>query len=507
MSRARTSRPSNPLPSIPLAIAVLITALLAFVASTRLLQSDGDLFAHIAFGRKILGAGAIPRLGVVGFADAPPAFVAPAWGAATIFALLERFGGLALIAACVALLAGATHGAIALWLRRRGAVAGHVVLSSLFAFVLASSHWLARPHAFSLAGAAALLLLLESHDQRALLAVPPLFAVWCNLHGGWVFGLIVVGCYAVGSSLDAVTPAARSARSVRSEPLHYSLVFVLSAAATLINPYGIHLHGAVWKSLADPSVAAVINEYQPPSFRSPSDLFFFFVSAASLALMVRERRLPSWRWTLVIAVCSLFALRAGRNISLFGVTAWPLIALHLSPAATRWLRGSGVAGDLARYDATHSPTLWGVGVVALVLALGVSGGRLGSVQLIANRVDPRRFPVDAIEDLRTQPSSSRLLTTWTWSGYVAYAAPGRRTYFDPLAFSAETLRAFGTVLLARPHWEATLDSLRIDFVLAPMDLPLADSLLASSQWDARWRGRTATLFVRAVTNVRGVSAK
>ena len=486
-------------PAIPVAVGIAVAALLAFGASVPLTQSDGDLFAHIAFGRRVLSDGALPITSVLGFAATPTPAIAPAWGAATLFAALERWGGLGIIAACVAVLAGATHGALARFLRSRGAGATHVLVISLVGLALASSHWLARPHAFTLAASAALIILLEANDRRWLWLVPPLFAVWSNLHGGWVFGIIVLGCYVIGSCLAHFLGRGDHHATFAHT---YTILFAASCIATLCNPYGIQLHAAIWRSLSDPSVASVINEYQPPSFRSPTDLLFFAVIVAASAGLAMSRHLPPLAWTLVALVGALFSFRASRNISLFAVTAFPLMALHFSADIARWKPRSTLAADLAKYDATHEKGGWWLLAYAVILLVAASGGRIGSVQLIANAVESGRFPVAATRALDEERIDRPLLTTWAWSGYVPFASPGRRTYFDPLSFTPETLRAYGTILLTRSGWEHTLDSLGVDLVLAPPTLPLADSLVVSREWRVRRRDRFSTLFEREPAGLR-----
>ncbi len=489
----RSTNHGHTLPSIADIVAIAVALLLAVGGAERITQSDGDLFAHIAMGRWIIDSQAIPRVSLFGDAALPTAFVAPAWGGATIFAFLERIGGLALVAAFTATLAGATHSALAIYMKRRGSDAALVAVASAVGMVLAATHWLARPHAFSIAAAAALLILMDGAGRRAIAAIPVLFLIWANVHGGWAFGLVILGCYTAGTVAESMLTRTGDLRA-RSMTLIASSV--LAALATFANPYGAELHRAILRTLTDPTVSGVIDEYQPPTWRDPGDLLFFAVVISGAILLWRSRRRPPLPSLLVMAVCTLFALRAGRNISLFGVTAIPLLAAHLAPSVSRWWRHSSLAADIGRYDASRAAGRWASGAFALLLAIGAMHGRVGPVRIIQGDVSAQRFPVRGVAALRAQGVQGRVLTSWSWSGYVPFAWPARRTFFDPLAFAPATVTSFGTMLLARDGWRRELDAHQIEVVLAPRSLPLADSLMRDPSWRTSYSDDTAIALQR-----------
>lgn len=479
-------------PSIEGTIAVVVALLLALAAARKLTQSDGDLFGHIAFGREVLRASAVPRSSLLGFADTSVPSVSPAWGAATLFALLYRTGGLALIAALIACVAGVTHGVGALYLKRRAVDPVLIVGASMLGFLLAASHWLARPHALSIFASAVLLLLLERGKRSALFAIPVLFAFWCNVHGGWAFGLIVLGAYTVGATFDGILQMP----ACRTEIVQLWGVLTLSVAATLLNPFGYSLHIAVLQTLTDASVAGVINEYQPPSLSNPIDVVFFLLLAVSIVGIIASRRRLPTAHGLVIALCSVFALRAGRNISLFGVVAWPLLVVNLSPLIAPYLERLSFHRAVAEFAGRSSRSRLAAVVMFFVVCVGLNRGEVAGVTVIDGRVDGERFPSHAVAELRTHALDRPLLTTWTWSGYVPFAWDQKRTYFDPLFFSPATLRAFGTMLLAKDGWRAELQEHRVDMVMLPPSVPLRDSLRADAGWHVSIEDSTATVFER-----------
>jgi hypothetical protein len=466
-------------------------ALFAFLEGVALTQSDGDLFAHIRLGEIILAQGRIPATSVLGFSFGANA-VYPAWLAAVWFATLHSIGGLALIVASTAVVAGVAHGATSLLLWRRGIGFRSNVMASLLGLALASSHWLARPHQFSLLFASLLLLLLESDTAWAPVACGLIFLLWANLHGGWAFGLVLVGCYVIGDALEVVRRPADETwrRRLRRDGVLLACAFV----ATLCTPYRLRLHKAVLATLADRSVATLINEYQPPGLSALPDILFFGVLALSILAILRTRRRPSFPALIAIVVTSAFALRAGRNIAFFGLVAWPLIALHtMRPDAgeeDRRAREAAAQTSRIRAGMIAAP------IAAMIVLLGILHGALGGRELIANAVDADRFPTVAVARLRSADIQRRTLTNWTWSGYVPFAWPGQRVFFDPLLFSPAILDQFGRMLLTQAGWRDQLRRSGVDLVILPRGVPLADSLEHDIGWTQWHRDSTATVFLR-----------
>src|SRR6185369_16132798 len=188
----------NRFPSVADLIFIVAAPVTAIAGAVTLTQADGDLSAHIRMGNVILATRHIPSHSLASYTAATEPMVAHAWLAEVFFATLFRFGGLPLICVFTGIVVGATHAAVALFLRRRGADPRWAFLAALLSLALASTHWLARPHLFSIAGSALTLFLLESERPRRQMYFVVLFAVWANLHGGWLYGLAVIAMYITG---------------------------------------------------------------------------------------------------------------------------------------------------------------------------------------------------------------------------------------------------------------------------------------------------------------------
>ena len=188
------ARRSPPIPHVR----VLLIGLLAGLSACTV--ADPDLWGHVRFGQDILTAGHVIRSDPYSFTS-DQAWTNHEWLAEIIMAGAYRFGGVrglvALssgVAALVLLLAGRL-------LRRTGV--GEPATIALLAIVV-RRYWSAVDSRDSTADVLGTLLPLmlmllngvgRGREMR-LLWLAPLFALWANLHGGWIVGLGILGLWA-----------------------------------------------------------------------------------------------------------------------------------------------------------------------------------------------------------------------------------------------------------------------------------------------------------------------
>src|SRR5207245_2794049 len=111
-------------------------------------------------------------------------------------------------------------------------------IGAALAFLLTEAHLLARPHVLALPLLViwmAAVIRARDEDRVPSLALLPVMTLWCNLHGGFVVGLLFAGLLAAEAMLEA--PAAARRRAVSG----WGVFLALSALAALISPNGIEL--------------------------------------------------------------------------------------------------------------------------------------------------------------------------------------------------------------------------------------------------------------------------
>lgn len=68
---------------------------------------------------------------------------------------------------------------------------------------------------------------------------PCIFALWVNLHGGFVLGFCFLACFFFGELFNIVFSPKESFTFTRKEFMHLGMACMLALTATLLNPYGL----------------------------------------------------------------------------------------------------------------------------------------------------------------------------------------------------------------------------------------------------------------------------
>lgn len=161
---------------------------------------DGDTLWHITAGKRMLASGTILTRDVFSHtADGKP-WTAHEWLSEIVMAWSHQHAGL--IGTALFFFAIA---ALSFWLLFRivSSLTGDwtAILAVSVAFYFSMSHLLARPHVFSwLFGVLTLFALYKG--GRWFWILPPLTALWANLHGGFILGLALQGLWIGGAALE-----------------------------------------------------------------------------------------------------------------------------------------------------------------------------------------------------------------------------------------------------------------------------------------------------------------
>jgi hypothetical protein len=170
-----------------------------------MINADGDMLRHIRHGEHMLANGGLIHADPFSYTRGGDPFVGFEYGSQLVLALVHRAGGLAGVAIFAGLLIATAYALLGRFLLSRGVDPLLTYLTGIAAAVLGSVHWSARPHLFTLVGVMLVLPYLESpprRDSRRLGGAFLLFALWANLHGGFVFGFVLLGIYFVGNVLE-----------------------------------------------------------------------------------------------------------------------------------------------------------------------------------------------------------------------------------------------------------------------------------------------------------------
>ena len=484
-------------PSVPAVIFILLGVLVPVVLQRPLLNSDGDLARHLAHGRYMLEHGGLIRADPFSFTRPGAPFVGFEYGSQLLYALAERVGGLPAVAILAGLLIGLTYALLTRFLLQRGVDPLLACITVGLAAALGAGHWTARPHLFSFVAVVLLLGMLEGRRARPIVACAALFVVWANLHGGFVYGWILIGVYLVGSLGELLWS---DDREVWRERVRYYLTMLVTAMiVTVLNPYGLALHRHLIGFFRQPFLTDNTAEFVSPDFHEPGGKVFLVILLVCLGPLSLYPRRPTLPRLLLICAGVAFALISVRNIPLFGLTALPVLALHVDAVWRRLPDPGGVRTRFAATAAQTSTLPWVLPVALLLGWLAVAGGRMGSLQLIRDRFDPTVFPVAAVAQARNHHLRGRLFSDFAWGGYVVYGWPEQKIFIDGGTdfFGEAVFREYATIAHLTPGWRKLVAQRDLSLMLLHRESTLAYELARDERWGLWYCDSLAVVFRRS----------
>jgi hypothetical protein len=505
----------------------LLWALLAGSLSSRPL-ADPDIGWHIRNGELMLASHAITRTDPFSSTMHGQTWFAWEWLYDLMLGGLDRGCGLNGVAWLCAVIVATTFTFLLSQLLRRGTGLPLAIVLMLVAEGAASIHLFARPHIVSW-----LFVLLwfrvlerwERGDAPRWLAwfFPASTLLWVNLHGGWLFGFALLAIYIVAAVVESLR-AADAFAAVKAAQRARGMAWAGSAAAlaTLVNPFGWHLHEHIYAYLSDRYLMNRIAEFRSPDFHGWGQRCFVVILLLTVVVLAGQRRAarcgPVSRarvrlsHMLIVLLAVYAGLLSSRNLPVssmllvlvIGPLLWEsLAALANRPGAWPWLRNGArriveFSGRMGEQELALHGHVWpGVAVVA-TLAICLHGGWLGSRHLIDVEFDPKKVPTAAVDFLAKESNADPVFCTDSWGGYLIYRLyPSRQVVVDDRhdLYGSSRIREVLILMQGEPGWRDVLDKWRIQTVLLPAGSTLPNLLRELPQdWRLTYEDNVAVVY-------------
>ena len=481
--------------SFGLAAAVLLV-LFRSMATT---VADPDLWGYLAFGRLFWHGDGFPYRDPFSYVPTLDPWVYHEWLTGVLFYPIYTRVGDQGLQVLKYLLGFATVALIYCTARRRGAnpPATWFLLFAAQGF-LALGYSPVRAQIFTYFFFALSLYLLETARQTGrwgrLLVLVPVHVAWCNLHGGFLAGLGLLGLYAFGECVS------------RRRFLPYALVFLSSAAATLINPYGLrywaYLAEAIpmereiteWASLAQAYRGGLMSGWGP---------LYVLIAAVFAALLAVQARWRDLTGGIVTACTFTLGVTHVRHLVFFliclGVYMPALLTAYLDEARSRprvaaaWQRagrrlaGVALAGLLAgsafKLLGVHDP---------LRLELPACPKEDGKGGMY--------YPLGAMDYIEAYGLSGDLLIHFDWGEYALWRLyPRCRVAIDgryETVYPQRTHKSYFDFLSKRRDWDRFLEEYPPDMILIKNRSAVQEALAGSEGWRQVFSDCGSALFVR-----------
>ena len=476
MPRAPTPVRPDACTDMPRATFALLAALAAF-AFTIIVPTalrDGDTGWHLATGAWIVAHARAPTTDPFSFTATGRPWVAHEWLSELAMYASYRAAGwsglIVLIGTAMAALFALVACEVRRWLSPR---ASGVALLMLVAGVLPSL--LARPHVLALpllAGWTIVLLHARERDRPPPFGFALPMLVWANAHGSFVFGLALVGVFA----LEALITAAPSDR--RRVVLGWGAFGAACAIAATATPAGFD--GLIFPFYVDRlKLLAHLNEWRPADFATFSG--FEAILLATLAiLLLRPARIPPVRLMLLLGVLHLALQHTRQEIVLVVVG----ILILAKPLGKAWTTKTPFATMPLRESRS-------IGIVALLLAIGLASYRI-AVPVI--RADSAGIPATALRDLPPPLRHQRVFNEYSFGGSLILA--GIRPYIDgrsDMYGDPFTLDYFRIAAGDVARWHAANARWHFGWTILPPRSPLVAVLDRDPAWRRVYADATAVI--------------
>ena len=467
---------SAAVPSVRVAIPLWVIAALAGFSLALFVPQvldDGDTYSHIATGLWMLGHGAVPHTDPFSYTFAGQPWTAHEWLAELIMGMAFKAGGWNAI---VLLYGAATALTLALMARHlcRWLPLAPAAIALILGAACVGPSLLARPHILALPVVVAwvLALLAARESNRVPWRILPLMVLWANLHGSFVFGILLIGPFALEATVAA-------GRAWRPEAVRWALFGLVTLGMALLTPHFVE--GLIFPfKLMHMKQLQTIQEWSAPNFQDLQQIELALM-ATLLVCFVRGVRIPVFRALLLMGLLHL-ALQHARHQMLAGVIG----ALVL-------------AEPLARSFATTPVRLpWRTGLAPLLLGVTLLTGLRIANPVV--RTDGESSPISAIDHVPAALAAQPVLNEYGYGGYLIFK--GIRPFIDGRAdmFGDQFLLDYRKAV--RPDGPALtrlFAERNIQWTLFSTDAPAIPMLDAMPGWHRLYADSTAVIHVRDAT--------
>lgn len=505
------------IPSIGGVIGIVIFAIV--LADGNRLVRDGDTGWHIRTGDYILENMEVPSVDIFSHRKYGAPWIAHEWLSDAIFAVVHRIAGVngvvVFSAGLVALIVVLMFRLLQFYRFNILTVTAVTVLAAL----TSSTHWLARPHLFSLCLSVVWYSILESlqndPQSKKLYLFPILMVLWINLHGGYLFGFALVGIYGLGNLLGYILNRAPERGFYKIRVAAFLRIGLLCFAAAHLNPYGFRLLSFPFEIFGSTAAMDDIAEWKSPDFHRFTWYEFYLLLFIAACLVARQKV------SVIEILLALFVTHASlvsqRFIPFFAIIMAPVLgrrldALYESVISTptrnsllnvvqeRFRKSVGklqmLNDGLRHYEVTLA-----ISVVAFLIA--ANDGKVYGKKILDFQFGGGNYPIAAIEFLKRNPLPGKMFNFYSYGGYLIYEFypdPRYRVFVDGRAIvdGEDYFVEFQRVNMGAREWKEILRVYGVNWIIYPAESWLSTLVLEGSDWKLIYADPNTNIFIKNI---------
>ena len=488
-----------------------------------------DIWGHVAYGHWILEHHRLPvEDPFVSLAQGVPV-TATAWLGQVIFAGAEQSLGVEWISNIFALSLLASYLLLARLFYLQTGRAGMAVAGAVLVWIVGwSRHAIVRPEIFGSVCFALLFWLIvradpfrsrdipdnrpvpNGHLWAVWIGVPLLFAAWANLHGSFVVGFAVLGCYGLGRAIEVARQSRSPIAVLKDRQVRrWLLLGELAIVATLLNPYGVDL---LIHTLLFPSNTNLkdIVEWYPLEMVSYEGIEIGFSWILMLVVLRHSRARMTAADVLLLIVFTLAACMRVRMVTWYAPVLMVVLMPHVADVVRQFggrfsnLRVPGWCRSLSvgsfRYTLLIGLAIWMTFAFAPISHF-VLGGKKRPPEHLFSRGTPREIT----EYLREHPPQGQIANPQWWGDWLVWnGPPDLKVFMTTNAVHAapeQVWRDYLAISRGRDGLERRLERYRVNTIIVHKELQerLARYVRRMAGWRIVHEDEVGLLAVRGVS--------
>jgi hypothetical protein len=488
---------------------VLCIALLAVFTMAVRVSADTDTWWHLAAGRWMAEHRQLLTTDPFSLTRAGEVWTNPSWLAQLLLYAVYRLGGLPGLNLLTALMVTLAFACAWPLMDGPGLLRAFVLVG---AAAVSGVYWSARPQIISFALTGASLALLEKGraDRRWWLGLPLILALWANVHGGFVIGLLLIGVHLGGELVEAATDRLTDDAAWRvawpqrrARILELFGLLLLCAVFVSFNPYGPRLLAYPAQTVSIGTLQSAIDEWQSPDFHRQDTMPFLVMLVGTMFLIAISPRRRTGRELLLFGLMAALALVARRNLALYALCLAPAVARHAWALMEAWnSKKPGVQPKrlTPRVERVVNPIV----LAAVVFAAAVKMVEPLSAERNLQGVGVQQ-PLGALAFLKEARPAGPLFNSYSWGGYLIWDVwPAYLTYVDGRTdlFGDQVLSDYLRVWNGEAGWEEVLRSDGVRLALLEPRAPAVEEMMAAG-WQVLYSDAQALVLAQPASQAGG----
>jgi hypothetical protein len=240
--------------------------------------------------------------------------------------------------------------------------------------------------------------------------LPVLIWIWANVHIQFIYGLFIIGVFAIEPLLNRIFRA----QEVTTIPARKIWpVLLVCVVATVLNPYGLGPYRVIIDFLKEPKQIKFITEFHSMAF----DVWMHYaVLLITLGAGVALGRMKKFEplWIVLLVWAAVIGFRMERDI-------WVITFIALTV----------IAHSLAQTREPHKEDrrLWlGAALGVLVISVGMLHLQTNNAHLRSLVAD--QYPLGAVAYIHEHHLQGPIFNDFDWGGFLIYALPEFKVTID-----------------------------------------------------------------------------